>query len=67
MLIDEFQTWRESGLSKYIPYTDEEDLFIIFCNQRNTGKDVQQVFFDILWQIYQLQICVEGILEEQDI
>lgn len=67
MLMDEFKKWRylPDNLSS-LGTEDSEDNFGIFYQYYTQ----QQSFFDMLTklahQIYELQVCVEGLIQDQE-
>lgn len=40
------------------------DDFVSFLEDRWKGKPVGEVVLDVSWQLYELQICMEGIIED---
>jgi hypothetical protein len=44
----------------------DEDLFSIFYQEYSCGKSFCEMFCDLAYQIYELQVCVDGLLEDLD-
>lgn len=65
MLMHDFEDWGAS-------YADlnpdcelkEDELFEIFYQQHHVGKGFMLMMCELAFEIYQLQVCVEGLLED---
>ncbi len=65
MLLDEFNKWCLTSECKSLPYKETEDLFDVFYQHQTMGKTFFEMVKDLAFEIYQLQVCVEGLIEEQ--
>ncbi len=63
MLMIEYNKFIENGRAKNLPY-DDEDMFIFFFNHQNANKNAAEVIVNLAYQIYQLQVCVDGLIED---
>jgi len=62
MLMEEYKKWGfESGSCK----EDTDANFMIFYNGRCMGESPMYLFYDLAKQIHDLQVCVEGLIEDQ--
>lgn len=68
MLIEEFEKWKKSpfGFEYAGQYPDEQDLFGIFYQGHTCGQSIAEVINKLAWQIYNLQVCIEGLIEDQE-
>jgi hypothetical protein len=65
MLMDEFKTWRyRSDNHSALGSEESPDNFSIFYQEYTVGKNFMEMLNDLAYQIYELQTCMEGILEE---
>ena len=59
MLMTDFEEWiKEENL-----YTERE-VFEEFFNHWADGMTMKDIFQELAWQIYNLQSCVEGLIED---
>ncbi len=65
MLLDEFNKWCLTDQCTLLPYKETEDLFDVFYQNSITGRAFVEMLKDLAFEIYQLQVCVEGLIEEQ--
>jgi len=65
VLMNEFQEWRDANLDKLEMCSEEEDQFEIFLIKRCNRFDPKKMLTKLAWEIYQLQICMDGILEDE--
>lgn len=63
MLMQNYHNWREVGRAKNLPY-DDEDLFHFFFNHASHEKSAAKVISDLAYEVYQMQVCLEGMLED---
>lgn len=63
MLMTEYNEFTEIGRAKNLPY-DDEDMFTFFFNHQNANKNAAEVIVNLAYQIYQLQVCVDGLIED---
>lgn len=57
-------------LEKFTKFCGEkkepEDNFHTFYQQESLGKSFTEMMADLGWQIYQLQVCIDGLIEDQE-
>lgn len=61
MLMEEFQKWKES---KECVYDDDRDKFDIFYQHKYACKPFVEIMADLAYQIYHIQVCIEGLVED---
>lgn len=65
MLLEDFEKWRISKNNHSILQDENsEENFGIFFQHYTVGKGWFEMVADLGWQIHQLQVCVENLLEE---
>jgi hypothetical protein len=65
MLFKDFKEWKVRN--DYSLFTDEEhdrELFDKFLHHHLYTSSLAQVVTDLAWQVYYLQCCMEGLLED---
>ena len=67
MLFEEFSKWRFEVKNPYFACDgNDEDAFYQFFNERSEKFDsLADIITDLAYQIYELQTCMEGMLEDQ--
>lgn len=66
MLMDEFKKWRINPDNKSsLGDQDSQENFDIFCQYYTQQHTFFDMFTNLAYQIYELQVCVEGLLEDQ--
>lgn len=63
MLMEDFKKWRYNNGSCL---EDTIDNFNIFYQQCCLGKSFVEMLADLAYQIHDLQVCVEGLIEDQE-
>lgn len=67
MLMDSFNKWRlDKNNGSALGAEESEDNFSIFYQQDRFTKTPYEIQCDLAYQIYQLQVCVEGLIEEMN-
>jgi len=63
MLMQEFSTWLEAAPQ------DLEAHFKKFYKEKFNREvfNLNEIFEDIAWQVYNLQVCVEAMLEDSEV
>lgn len=63
MLLEEFNHWLEEQCR-----SSDKEIFCKFAIEKYCGLDasLQDVLCDILWEIHQMQVCIEGLIEDQE-
>lgn len=65
MLYEDFKTWKiRNGYSVFTDDEHDKELFKKFFEERSFNLSALTIVADLGWQIYYLQCCVEGLLEE---
>lgn len=64
MFMDQFEKWDKVDGSKH-DY-EMEDRFSIFYQQQMAGKSFFEMLYELAYQMYEMQVCIEGLLEDQD-
>lgn len=64
MLMQELDTWKCK--KDLFGCEIDEDLFGIFVQEYFCGKSWCEMFAILAYQIYELQVCIEGLLEDMD-
>jgi hypothetical protein len=64
MLMEELNSWKIKN--NMFGCEVDEDCFSIFYQEQSCGKTFFEMLYLLAYQIYQLQECVEGLLEDQD-
>jgi len=65
MLYDEFKTWKlREGYSMFTDDEHDRELFKRFYAHEIHGESMAAIVDDLAWQIYNLQCCMEGLLED---
>jgi hypothetical protein len=62
MFMQEFEKWRLN----HSVFEDEidQDVFEEFFQDYFCGQSIMEVLAELAFQIYEAQICIEGLLEE---
>lgn len=67
-MLDEFNKWcfynrypKNIETGKYI---ETEDLFVMFLQSHYKDLSATEMLESLAWQIYNLQVCVEGLIED---
>ena len=65
MLMEEFEKWRVDTENKSI-FQDQNDAtnFSIFFYELTSFMTFKEILEELAWQIYELQVCMEGVLED---
>lgn len=67
MLMDEFKDWRyRSDNHSSLGSEESPENFSIFYQHYSCGKNFMEMLYDLAYQIYELQTCMEGLIEEKD-
>lgn len=63
MLYEDFNSWKENYCGEC---KSDEDLFKIFYSKKISSEslNLQDIISNMAYQIFQLQECIEGILED---
>ena len=68
--MEEFKKWRHNPENiSSLKDEDSEDNFDIFYQYYTLDKQLgsfQAVITDLAYQIYELQVCVEGLIQDQE-
>ena len=67
MLMERFNEWRYQQDNVNV-FRNEKifDNFSIFYQEDCIGKGFMEILCDLAYQIYELQTCVEGLLEDNE-
>lgn len=65
MLMDEYVEWKSEQKSELLGW-DEEDQFSVFYQHRCFGKTFVEMLHALAYEVYELQVCVEGLIEDND-
>ncbi len=74
MLLADFDAWRKSQdaarckspLSNFTNGNDWHEQFVLYMNLNSVGQNMQDIVTDLAWQIYMLQACNEGLIEDME-
>jgi hypothetical protein len=66
MLMELFEEWLETDKAKKLSYRDSEVLFGSFFEEEFEDFDVREIICELAYQIYNMQICIEGMLEDME-
>lgn len=65
MILQDFKNWAISYIDLNPDYELKEDeLFEIFYQHHHVGRNFMLMMCELAYEIYQLQVCVEGILKD---
>lgn len=67
MMMEEYKAWLANPDNKSsLGDEDSPDNFSIFFQHHCVGKGFMVMLADLAYQIYELQVIVEGLIEDQD-
>lgn len=74
MLLDEFDAWRceqeaikcRAPMPHFTPSRDWQEDFEMYMHLRCVDRSVQDIVIDLAWQLYMLQACNEGLIEDME-
>jgi hypothetical protein len=66
MFLHQVQKWTSGNRSCCRNEDVDEDMFGVFYAEQAVGKSFIELMADLAFQTYELQLCVEGLLEDQD-
>jgi hypothetical protein len=64
MLIEDFKEWMDEDM------VTEREAFSEFFHEiclKDADEDLPTIVEELAWQVYQMQLCVEGIIEDNDV
>jgi|HubBroStandDraft_3_1064219.scaffolds.fasta_scaffold10928_6 hypothetical protein len=65
MFIEQYRNWcKEDARKRYEAGDEQYDKFSCFYQENSVGKTFMEMLCEQAWQIWQLQVCVEGLLED---
>ena len=64
MLMEKLNAWKM--VNNQFGCEVDENLFSMFFQENEFGKTFFENICDLAYEVYQLQICMEGLLEDQD-
>ena len=64
MLMESLEKWRKSREPMLFRSDIDEDSFSIFFQEHSAGKTFMQMLNDLAMDVYELQVCVDGLLED---
>ena len=66
-MMEAFEEWRKQP-DNHSPYGDEdsEENFSIFYQHLCFGKGFVAMLADLAYQVYELQVCMEGVIEDME-
>lgn len=64
MMMQEYQAWLKSDNKSELGDEDSPDNFSIFYQHNRVGKGFMEMLSDLAYQVYELQVIVEGLLED---
>lgn len=66
MLIEQYQDWKQTEEARQFHKFIEEERFLQFYSERNRKNNSRgtTLLAELAMNIYYLQVCVEGILED---
>ena len=62
MLMQKFEEWKIA--KDLIGCEIDEDLFSVFYQEISAGKTFMEMLCLLAYQMYEVQICMEGLIEE---
>jgi len=65
MLMEEFEEWIEDEEIGELMPEDDKDNFSLFYQRYCTGKMLPEILCAIAYEVYHLQVCIEGLIEDQ--
>ena len=65
MMQTQFTRWRLKN-KRCSLCNDTEDNFSIFFHEQFVDKDLMEIMSDMAYQIYQMQVCIDGLIEDQE-
>lgn len=67
MIMDQFHKWKiDNDYEEALSEKEDEDLFTKFTQEKICTAPSWQVMIKILFEIYSLQCCMEGVLEDME-
>lgn len=65
MMLHSYQIWLKDPENKScLGSEDSPDNFSIFYQYYCVGKGFMEMLADLAYEVYELQVCMEGILED---
>jgi len=62
MLMEDFKQWQKNSRVHH----EDQETFEIFLEEYTFGKGFAELINDLAWQLYEMQVIIEGFLEDQD-
>lgn len=65
MMLEAYQKWlKDPNNNSSLGSEDSADNFSIFYQHHCVGKGWFEMLADLAYQVYELQVCIDGILED---
>ncbi len=65
MLMEDFKDWKSHRSRLDFSIMEDEDVFKMFCGVKFKERDLVDIIKCLAYEVYELQVCMEGILEDQ--
>lgn len=66
MLMEDIEKWRKKQAPPMFKSDIDEDIFSVFFQEHSVGKGFMQMISELAYEIYELQVCVDGLLEDNE-
>ena len=66
MIFEELEKWRLKQSPCILLNEIDEDNFSSFYQEQNCGKTFFEMMSALAYEIYELQVCVDGLIQELD-
>lgn len=65
MILEDYQMWKQKH--NYLFYNDDDvNNFYIFFQTVSKEKELREILLELAYEIYELQLCMDGILDDQE-
>lgn len=65
MLLHQLEKWKNK--KQMLDYQIDQDIFASFYEEVTNGSDLFEMITTLAYQIYEMQVCMEGILEDLEV
>ena len=66
MLLENLEKWCQHQ-NPPIPMEEvNEDVFSVFYQEHSVGKGFVMMLSDLAYEVFQLQVCIEGLIEDNE-
>ena len=66
MLMEAVEKWRKKQAPPMFKSDIDEGIFSIFFQEHCVGKSFMVMLTELAYEIYELQVCVDGLLEDNE-